>query len=137
MEDGVHPIDFHVEPNPGNPTCKSDFALRFVQRNICILREAFCVVLRNDGRSAEVIRPLGLDGLCSCDGEKIATTNPTRLGIRTNTHAWGSTHSCRYIHFKRRRVVSKVTQTCLIISIALECWVFHHKNWYHLTSTFC
>ena len=32
-EDGVHPIDFHVGPNPGNPTRKSDLALRFVQGN--------------------------------------------------------------------------------------------------------
>ena len=89
MEDGVHPIDFHVGPNPGNPTRKSDLALRFIQGNVCILREAFRAVLCNDGRSAEVVRPPGLNVLCSCDGEKIATTNQIRLGILTNTHALG------------------------------------------------
>ena len=38
----------------------------------------------------EVIRPAALDGILSCDREKVDTSNPIRLGIMTTIHAWGN-----------------------------------------------
>ena len=67
---------------------------------------------------------LGLDGLCSCDGEKIATTDPMHIGILTTTHAWGSRRYCRYIRHKSNRVSSKFILTRLTIVIDLECQFF-------------
>ena len=68
-EDGVHFISFHVGPNPGNPTRKSDLNPGFFQGNIFLVQEAFCAVICDDGSAAEVIRPLVLYGLRSCDGK--------------------------------------------------------------------
>ena len=86
-EYGVHSIVFHVGPNPDDPTHKSDLALIFPQGNIFLVREAFHVVIFNDGSAEEVIRPLELDGLCSCDGGSIAANKSVHLGILTTTHA--------------------------------------------------
>ena len=68
----------------------------------------------------EVIRPLGLDGICSCDGEKISTTDPMRLRIMTTIHVWGddrdrarsrqgNRRSCRNINLRIKIVGSNIT----------------------------
>ena len=111
-------------PNPGNPTHKSDLALGFVQGNIYIVQETFRTFIHNEGSAAEVMRPIGMDGLHYCVGVNIATTNPIHLVTMTTTHAWGSSRSCRYIYLRRKRVSGKVALKHLTFVVALECQFF-------------
>ena len=135
-------------PHPVNPTRKSGLALGFFQGRLLLVWEAFHAVPHNDGGTAEVIRPPGLDRLRSCDRESIATTNPIHIRILTVTHAWGDDHvharsrqssGCfyRYINLKIKRVSSKVTLTRLTIFIAIEFQVFRQNYCCCLTSTLC
>ena len=123
-EDGVHFIVLHVGPYPGNPTRKSDLAPGFIQGKFFIIWEAIHAVICDAGSASAFIRPPDLDGTWSCDGEKIATNNTICLVIMTTTHAWGSIHSCIYIHLKIKRFDCKVTLTRLEIIITLECHFF-------------
>ena len=97
MGDDIHSIVLHVGPNPGNITRKSDLDIGFFQGKLLLIQEALCEVLRNYGSTAEVIGPVGLDGLSSCGREKSSTTNQIRLGILTNTHVWGNDRGCTII----------------------------------------
>ena len=132
MEDGDHYIVLHEEPNLGNPAHKSDIALRSIQGKLLIVWEALCAVIHNYGSNAEVIRPPGLDRICSCGGGNVATTDPISIGILTTTYAWGddrgrtiSRQGSRrlyiYIDLKRKRVGIKVKLKRLTIFIDLEC----------------
>ena len=138
MEAGIHYIVFHVGKNSGDPTLKSNLVLGFVQGNIFLVREALCVVLCDDISDVEVIRPPGLDGLRSCDEENIDTINPIRIIILTTTHVWGLNCSCRYIHFKIKKVISNVSLTtlkmfyCFIMSLFLSQQLLKSDKYYLL-----
>ena len=98
MKDRFRSIVFHLRPNPGDITRKSNPALGFFQGNFYFVWEAFRAVLCNYGSAAEVVWTPGLYGICSCDKEIISTTDPIYLRILTTTHTWGSNRFCIYIH---------------------------------------